>query len=65
MVAEASTGGKPNAKRERMRTTLLIVVLLGIVAAGIGVLVLGAFPPAPHTAMVEKTLPLTRPAAPR
>ena len=48
-----------------MRTTLLIVVLLGIVAAGIGVLVLGLFPPAPHTALVEKTLPLTRPAAPR
>jgi hypothetical protein len=47
-----------------MRTTLLIVVLLGIVAAGIGVLVLGVFPPAPHTILVEKTLPLTRPPAP-
>ncbi len=47
-----------------MRTTLLIVVLLGIVAAGLGVLVLGLFPPAPHTALVQKTVPLTPHAAP-
>jgi|GEM_PF-2811928 hypothetical protein len=40
-----------------MRTTLLIVVLLGIVLAAVGLLALGVFPPAPHTAAVEKVLP--------
>lgn len=43
-----------------MRTTLLVVVLLGLIAAALGVLVLGAFPPHPHPLAVEKLLPNDR-----
>jgi hypothetical protein len=35
----------------------LVVLVLGLIAAAIAVLVLGAFPPAPHPAAVEHVLP--------
>jgi hypothetical protein len=40
-----------------LRTTLIIVVLLGLLIAGIGLLALGAFPPDPHPQQVQKVLP--------
>jgi len=40
-----------------LRITILIVVLIGLVAAGIGLLALGAFPPDPHAQPVQKVLP--------
>jgi hypothetical protein len=40
-----------------LRITVIIVVLLGVAIAGIGVLVLGAFPPEPHAQAVQKVLP--------
>ncbi len=35
----------------------LVVLVLGVIAAVIAVLVLGAFPPAPHPATVQHVLP--------
>ncbi|MBV9735815.1 MAG: hypothetical protein JO209_07875 [Acidisphaera sp.] len=43
-----------------MRNSLLIVVLAGLVAAVIGLLALGAFPPQPHPHQVNKVLPNDR-----
>mgnify|MGYP005817217683 CR=1 FL=1 len=38
----------------------LAVVVVGLVALGIGALMLGAFPPQPHQQSVEKVLPNDR-----
>jgi hypothetical protein len=35
----------------------LAVVVLGLLLLAVGVVMLGAFPPAPHTQPVEKVLP--------
>jgi hypothetical protein len=43
-----------------MRNALLIVVAVGLIAAVIGTVVLGAFPPDPHTQQVRKVLPNDR-----
>jgi hypothetical protein len=40
-----------------MRRLFLLVVLLIVVVAVVGVLMLGAFPPAPATHPVQKVLP--------
>jgi hypothetical protein len=40
-----------------MGRIFLIVFLLGLVAIGAGVLVLGAFPPEPKTQPIQKVLP--------
>ncbi|APH56421.1 Hypothetical protein GbCGDNIH6_5026 [Granulibacter bethesdensis] len=55
-----SDGIQDRLRPRRMRTALLIVVALGLVAAG-GIFVgLGMFPPQPHVAAVQKTLPNDR-----
>jgi hypothetical protein len=41
----------------RMIRIFLIVVVAGLVLLGVGVLMLGAFPPNPHPQTVEKVLP--------
>jgi hypothetical protein len=43
-----------------MRNALLIVLAIGLVAAVIGTMVLGAFPPDPHVQQVRKVLPNDR-----
>jgi len=43
-----------------MRSSLLIVVVVGLIIALIGLLALGAFPPQPHPRQVEKVLPNDR-----
>ncbi len=43
-----------------MHRMFLIVVLLGLVALGVGFLVLGAFPPEPHPQQIQKVLPNDR-----
>ena len=43
-----------------MRSSLLIVVVVGLIVAGLGLLTLGAFPPRPHTQTVQKVLPNDR-----
>jgi hypothetical protein len=40
-----------------MTRIILIVVALGLLLAGGGLLILGAFPPDPKTQTIEKTLP--------
>jgi len=40
-----------------MRRLFLLVLLLLVVVAGVGMLMLGAFPPAPHVHPVQKVLP--------
>lgn len=62
MAREASTARNGKANRG-MRTTLLIVVVLGIVFAAIGLLALGVFPPAPRTVEIDKILPTDHLAA--
>lgn len=43
-----------------MTRIVLIVLALGLLAAGGGLLYLGAFPPDPKTQTIEKTLPNDR-----
>ena len=43
-----------------MARIFLVIVLLGLVAMGVGVLALGAFPPEPRTQQIQKTLPNDR-----
>lgn len=43
-----------------MHRMFLIVVLLGLVVIGIGILVLGAFPPEPQPQQIQKVLPNER-----
>ena len=43
-----------------MARIFLGIVLLGLVAMGVGVLALGAFPPEPHTQQIQKNLPNDR-----
>lgn len=43
-----------------MRRLFLIVLLLVVSIVAVGIVVLGAFPPAPHTAPVQKVLPNDR-----
>jgi hypothetical protein len=43
-----------------MHRMFLIVVLLGLVVIGIGILVLGAFPPEPQPQQIQKVLPNDR-----
>ena len=43
-----------------MRRLFLIVLLLILTIVAVGVVVLGAFPPAPRTAPVQKVLPNDR-----
>ncbi len=43
-----------------MRRLFFVVLLLLLVAIGVGVLVLGAFPPAPHVQTIQKVLPNDR-----
>jgi hypothetical protein len=65
MVTKASTPAKPAAKLQAgdgdsMRRAFLLLVLLGLVILGAGILILGAFPPEPHTQPVQKILPNDR-----
>ena len=39
-----------------VRRLLLLVLLLGFTIVAVGIVVLGAFPPAPHVAPVQKVL---------
>ena len=43
-----------------MARVFIIIVLLGVLAMGAAVVVLGAFPPEPRTQPVQKTLPNDR-----
>jgi len=43
-----------------MARLFLFVVLLGLVVGAAGVLMLGAFPPAPHITQIQKVLPNDR-----
>jgi len=43
-----------------MARLFLFVVLLGLVLAAMGLVVLGAFPPQPHTQQIQKLLPNDR-----
>ncbi len=43
-----------------MRRFFLLVLLLGFVIVAVGMVMLGAFPPAPHIKPVEKVLPNDR-----
>ena len=43
-----------------MFRVLLFIVVAGVIAIGGGVLMLGMFPPAPHTQAVEKVVPNDR-----
>jgi hypothetical protein len=43
-----------------MARLFLFVVLLGLVIGAIGLAVLGAFPPTPHTQQIQKVLPNDR-----
>ncbi len=43
-----------------MRGLFFAVLLLLLVAASVGVLMLGAFPPAPHEQTIQKVLPNDR-----
>ncbi len=43
-----------------MRRLFLIVPLLILTIVAVGIVVLGAFPPAPHVAPVQKVLPNDR-----
>jgi hypothetical protein len=69
MIANGSTGAEVQAKARRagaraarsaMHRMFLIVMLLGLVALGVGFLVLGAFPPDPHPQQIQKVLPNDR-----
>jgi hypothetical protein len=43
-----------------MARLFLFVILLGLVIGAVGLAVLGAFPPQPHTQPVQKVLPNDR-----
>ncbi len=43
-----------------MRRLFFVVLLLLLVAASVGMLMLGAFPPAPHQQTIQKVLPNDR-----
>ena len=43
-----------------MRRLFFLVLLLGLTVLAVGVVVLGAFPPAPRTTAVQKLLPNDR-----
>lgn len=43
-----------------MQRVFLIVLVLGVLAIGIGFLVLGAYPPEPHQQDIQKVLPNDR-----
>jgi hypothetical protein len=43
-----------------MRSSLLIVLFLGLLFLVVGMVVLGEFPPQPHPKQVEKVLPNDR-----
>ncbi len=43
-----------------MARIFIIVVVLGLLAMGVGIVVLGAFPPEPRLQQIQKTLPNDR-----
>jgi len=43
-----------------MQRVFVIVVVIGLLAIGIGFLMLGAFPPEPHPQEIQKVLPNDR-----
>jgi hypothetical protein len=43
-----------------MARLFLFVVLVGIFAGAVGLVVLGAFPPEPHTQQIQKIVPNDR-----
>jgi hypothetical protein len=43
-----------------MSRVFLLVVLIGTLLCGVGVLVLGAFPPSPSAKQIQKVLPNDR-----
>ncbi len=43
-----------------MRQLFLVIGLIFILALGVGVVLLGAFPPTPHTQQVQHVVPLDR-----
>ncbi|MBV9756610.1 MAG: hypothetical protein JO047_06105 [Alphaproteobacteria bacterium] len=43
-----------------MRSSLLIVLFLGLLVLVVGMFVLGEFPPQPHPKQIEKVLPNDR-----
>ena len=43
-----------------MRSSTLILLILGLIAVLVGLFYLGEFPPQPHTKQVEKVLPNER-----
>jgi hypothetical protein len=47
-----------------MRRLFFLVILLGLVAAAIGLVMLGAFPPEPQPRQIQKVLPNDRFAHP-
>jgi hypothetical protein len=43
-----------------MARLFIVVVLLGVFIGAVGLVVLGAFPPEPHTHQIQKVLPNDR-----
>jgi len=56
----ASIGCRNRVPGGFMGRVFLIVVVLGLVAAGLGFLALGAFPPEPHPVAIHKVMPNDR-----
>ena len=56
----AKRGAPLQLSKARMARIFIVVIVLGLLAMGAGIVVLGAFPPDPHPQQVQKTLPNDR-----
>ena len=60
MVAKRGTLLQLTKARMARIFIFIVVVVLGLLAMGVGILALGAFPPDPHPQQIQKTLPNDR-----
>lgn len=56
----AKRGAPFQLSKARMARIFIVVVVLGLLAMGVGIIALGAFPPDPHPQQIQKTLPNDR-----
>ena len=56
----AKRGTPLQLSKARMARIFIVVVVLGLLAMGVGIIALGAFPPDPHPQQIQKTLPNDR-----